>query len=263
MEEIVKLYKFNHSEQEYALPHTHGTYELSYYIAGSGTVMIGGNIFKYGEKACVVVEKNCIHDDFAETAQTVFCLRFNTEMPLVSGVVDINDGNRHIVNQIEDILLKLYENKEKKESNFDEKSYFARLIVCITRIFEDKKNMKGLYKIAVVNYVKNYLNDNIHCKINFEILSDKIGYSYDRVRKIFKEIEKVSLYKYLTNIRFAKAKKLLFESNNVSIKKIARECGFASVVRFNLFFREHMDLSPREYRKVVRSKYEYDVYKKQ
>ena len=58
-----------------------------------------------------------------------------------------------------------------------------------------------------------------------------------------------------------KAKKLLYDQNK-KIAAIAAECGFGSPIRFNLFFHEKMDMTPRQYRKIVHQSFRHDVFRK-
>lgn len=256
---FVKLYKYEHWKQDYALPHKHNSYELSVYEKGKGMTMIEKNTYEYFDHSCVIVQPGVLHDDYAIEEQVVFCLQFMTDIKLNSSVILLNKANEKIIFQIEEILRNIYQQRDDLRFGMTECQLEA-IILLLMRLL-DINNMRHVYQNAVVDYIKKYLSNYIDTKINFEILSEKIGYSYERIRKIFKEVEGVSLYQYLLNLRLSKAKKLLYDQNK-KIAAIAAECGFGSPIRFNLFFHEKMDMTPRQYRKIVHQSFRHDVFRK-
>ena len=102
----------------------------------------------------------------------------------------------------------------------------------------------------IIVYARNYIRENATRNVNFEILSESLGYSYDRLRHLFVEKYKVGMYEYLLQSRIASAKKMLADTR-LSIKEVAKRCGFNSSTRFNVMFKKYMEITPKEYRRKV------------
>ncbi len=258
---LIRFYVYRHLKRDYALPHKHSVYELSYYEKGSGRVTLGQNTFEYGEHSCVIVEPNLLHDDYALEEQTVYCVQFSSDMKLNSAVIAPNRNNEKFIRQIGEILSSVATDEVTGKPVIAEYQLDA-LLVLLMRLFDVDNSIRRVYQKTVVDYLKKYMNNYIGSKIDFEILSEKIGYSYERTRKIFKQSEGISMYQYLLNLRLAKAKNLLYDKNK-KISAIAAECGFSSPIRFDLFFREKMEFSPGEYRKIVHRTYRDDIFRKE
>ncbi len=257
---LIRFYVYRHLKRDYVLPHKHSAYELLYYEKGAGRVMLGQNTFEYGKHSCVIIEPNLLHDDYTLEEQTVYCIQFSSDMKLASAVIAPNRNNEKFIKQIGEILSSVGKDEVTGYPVVAEYQLDA-LLVLLIRLFNVDNSIRRVYQKTVVDYLKKYMNNYIGSKIDFEILSEKIGYTYERTRKIFKQSEGISMYQYLLNLRLAKAQNLLYDKNK-KISDIAAECGFSSPIRFNLFFREKMEFSPGEYRKIVHRTYRDNVARK-
>ncbi len=79
-------------------------------------------------------------------------------------------------------------------------------------------------------------------------LSQKSGLSRPTFLKWFKKISGIAYGPYLRNIRLSKAKDLLREGN-LTLERIALDCGFASASSFSIIFRRVNGTSPRKYQR--------------
>lgn len=84
-------------------------------------------------------------------------------------------------------------------------------------------------------------------------LSQSLGYSESHLRSQFKGAMGLSLGRFILELRLAKAKKLLWESD-WTVSHIAENCGYASLYAFSHAFKVHNRLSPKEYRQNVRKR---------
>ena len=82
-------------------------------------------------------------------------------------------------------------------------------------------------------------------------LSQSLGYSESYLRSHFKGAMGLPLGRFILELRLAKAKKLLLESD-WAVSRIAENCGYASLYAFSHSFKVHNRLSPRQYRQNVR-----------
>ncbi|MBF0432382.1 MAG: AraC family transcriptional regulator [Fibrobacteria bacterium] len=96
----------------------------------------------------------------------------------------------------------------------------------------------------VLNYVsKNYMN---HIEISH--LATLTGYSLSQFERRFKQTMQLTPEKFINAVRIRMACKKLVNSRE-SIKHIAYETGFCNQSYFSKQFRNHMKLSPKDYRR--------------
>ncbi len=100
----------------------------------------------------------------------------------------------------------------------------------------------------------DYINEKFAEQITLEDIAKASGYSQFYFQKKFVEIMGISPLKHLTNIRIARAKRLLIDPQK-SLIDIAYECGFPSQSYFCYLFKKNTDLTPTEYRKSTLGNY--------
>jgi AraC-like DNA-binding protein len=252
---FVKFFTWNHSKMEYAVLHKHEHFELVYYLGGKGMTTLGGEEFSFHDGAVAVIAPGVAHDDTSTTPTCVYCLAFNYFPNFFQSVlIERTDNNKDINLQILE-RLRILDGycKEGGHSDDEFEEQVDIIVLLLMKLTSLNYQKRVIYYDQIVNYVKNYLNTNCGYKINFEILSDLIGYSCDRLRKLFKAHTGKSVYQYLIDLRLAKAKELLMYTEK-DIGAIAGKCGFSGIVRFSLFFKEKMSVSPSEFRLLSRKK---------
>lgn len=105
------------------------------------------------------------------------------------------------------------------------------------------------------NIVRNcilFLEDNYQDPITLEDISSAIYFSPRHLARVFKTITHSTVLEYLTEIRIARAKQLLEESN-APLEDVAQECGISSGSYLSTLFRKHFGMSPNQYRKTLTS----------
>lgn len=93
----------------------------------------------------------------------------------------------------------------------------------------------------------DYLNTYFCLDESLEEIAKKLNVTSFYLCRLFKEQMEVTPNKYITNLRIAKAKKLL-NSTDANIVDIARECGYSDLSYFCRVFKSVTDLSPLKYR---------------
>jgi transcriptional regulator GlxA family with amidase domain len=99
-----------------------------------------------------------------------------------------------------------------------------------------------------IEVVVMLLQSNSHKQIAIEEMAKLVNLSPGRLAHLFKSEMEVSIQRYLTQVRLAKAKTHL-ESSFLSIKEIAASVGFSSVTRFVVCFKNLVGATPAQYRK--------------
>lgn len=258
----IKCFHYKHRSQDFVVPHSHDDYELICYLGGSGRFSIQGEIHNYQNNTFVLIEPNAEHDEYVLDETEVYFLRFQLEnIKLSTFFFTENNNNSALIKQIMEYIY-MFEKYETKMFKQEHPEYYLNIVVMLLLMIQkiEEKDVSG-YREQMVAYVKDYLKKNLRYKIDFNILSESIGYSSNRLRVIFKEETGKPVYQYLNDIRLGKAKDLL-KNTDKSIISIGKECGFQSKIRFALFFSEKTGLSPSKYRAVVRTENKNDIYNK-
>jgi AraC-like DNA-binding protein len=143
-------------------------------------------------------------------------------------------------------ILTLY-NSESSVKN-------AKLCSLANKIYamlcEDKNYSTSFDKQKVrsaCDYIaKNFENPNFSC----EKLAKECNVSDVHLRRLFNKVLGISPVRYLSNLRFDKARKLL-NLSELSVSQIAIECGFSDVYYFSKAYKKRYGHSPTKKDKTV------------
>ncbi|MGG3693378.1 helix-turn-helix domain-containing protein [Heyndrickxia ginsengihumi] len=96
-----------------------------------------------------------------------------------------------------------------------------------------------------IQFIESRYNQNI----TLVDIASHVQLSPYHFSRIFKKHMNESPYQYLINYRINYAKKLLYNTN-LTIKEIAFACGYNSVSHFVTTFKQHSNLSPKQFREL-------------
>ena len=147
---------------------------------------------------------------------------------LVSRIVPYKLRRRLILNVVEEILLLSLPEREKTPS---------------------EHNAHGIFRIEES---LNYIHAHYAEPVSIPDLAEHACFSVSRYSHLFRQIKGIAPGQYILQYRIGKARELLI-STNTSISEIAAQCGFDDVFYFSNLFRRLTGISPRNYRKGVRS----------
>jgi AraC-like DNA-binding protein len=142
--------------------------------------------------------------------------------------------------------IKQYCINNENEFDFTVCAAINGLILCLLdEIPRTRWNIPKLDKriIEAVTFIGNHLNERITNKT----LSDKANMVENSFARLFKENIGISVQQYIKKKRIDKAVFLLHHSD-VSIEKVANECGFSDRHHFSRAFKELMSTSPVFYK---------------
>lgn len=106
-----------------------------------------------------------------------------------------------------------------------------------------------------LNYIVDYIHDNLATHITLLELADVIKVSPFRLCKRFKEVMGVTPYRYILEQRIERAKSALTKlSDTDSITDIALSLGFCSHSHFSSTFHKSTGMSPYKYRQQIKNK---------
>ncbi len=114
------------------------------------------------------------------------------------------------------------------------------------RLMEDE-SLGGQSAVKAMEYARTYLKEHYSEQIDFASLAKSLGFSSAYLTKLFNKYEKCAPVKYLTELRIAEAKALLYNTD-LSIKEVGALVGYENQFYFSRVFRKTMSCTPSEYR---------------
>lgn len=94
--------------------------------------------------------------------------------------------------------------------------------------------------------ILNYIHNNLDTDLKIAALAEKLELSSPHFCRLFKQTTGLSPYRYILLQRIELAKQLL-ASKNLNLSDIALRCGFYDQSHFNLQFRNHTGMTPKDY----------------
>lgn len=122
------------------------------------------------------------------------------------------------------------------------KSVFARLV---NLIYESRMEQKS----SVVEQITLHIKQNYEKDLTLESISQAVGYSSYYIGRLFKEELDMSIIDYLTEVRIARAKELLEQTDDL-VAVIAEKVGYQYSHYFARIFKKQVGISPSEYRRL-------------
>ena len=134
-------------------------------------------------------------------------------------------------------------------NRFGNEEYFTALCNAYIRFIllsleYPKSDMNAIVYKMTDHIKKNYDNS----ELSITKLLRESGYAKDYVRTKFFEVVKMTPKKYLTTVRMKKAKELInLYGDDVSIARIAEQCGIVDPAVFSKNFKQFYGISPKQY----------------
>jgi len=236
----------------YVSPQMHSCYEIVFYASGSGKTLIGEDLYDYSAGDIAIIEPGTVHDELCITESEIhFCLfTYEGILHLENGVHSLCrlENGEDIIAHITDLFHRIQNEMYYKQLSYEAVLDFlmGELLVAVCRTHSRVRPTSD-----GIEYIKMYIKENYTRRLDFHILANHVGYSYDRLRHIFKDKVGISPSRYLLNVRIRRAKELLVETDQ-SIEHIAKITGFGGASRFVEVFRQEIGQTPGRYRALNR-----------
>lgn len=106
---------------------------------------------------------------------------------------------------------------------------------------------------AFLQVIRDHVDEHYQAKLTRESVADSFGITPNYLSHLFQKEIHISFNEYVNMVRLERAKHLL-HGYDLSIKEIAKRCGFTDSNYFCRLFRQKTDRSPSEYRVHYRSR---------
>lgn len=240
------LYHFVREADSFIDFHTHASYEVVYYVSGSGTTQIGKSVYEYAPGTFTIIPPHTKHNEYRRTNSEVLfaCFSYDNAMfTLNNGLYADHDR------KLEQLLRAMQDELGSKRHYYHLTLHglLCQTIAEIGRLTDNADSSAGTND--KVNYAKNYLEQYASESIDLQAIARSLGYSYDHFRHFFKRETGYSPNQFVIRKRVENAKEMLLHSGK-SMMEIAHECGFSNAPQFSMLFSKHTGVSPRAFRMV-------------
>lgn len=228
-------------QNEYIPQHFHACYEIVYYLNAIGETNVGNKNFKFVTNNFCIIPVGIQHDEHHFIEGNTIFLGIDTDKLNMEESSLFKDDSQL---SIKKIIMEIMEEISSQHENYQEviSALIDLLIIKINRL----NNASFSNKTKDVTFIKTYIDENYHFKIDFTQLALLINYSEGHLRKLFKDKYKISPRDYLINVRLEKAKNLLMSSNE-NCQSIVEICGFSDAAQFSKMFKRKYNCSPKNY----------------
>lgn len=124
------------------------------------------------------------------------------------------------------------------------------LVTLVVRAVRESGRVHSSVRMELGTRIKQYVDQHYMDSVSMSDLSEALGISQFYLSRVFKERTGYSPMQYIINRRIGRAQSLLI-STDLSVTKIAEQCGYDNPNYFNLLFKKTIGMAPGAYRKAV------------
>jgi AraC family transcriptional regulator len=121
------------------------------------------------------------------------------------------------------------------------------LLLDLGRPRTSKSSVAGLVP-HILNRVRAKIEANLDTDLSLESLAKESGYSRAHFLRMFQATAGVTPHQYVLDLRLRRAQERLLQANS-SIVDVALSCGFSSQSHMTSVFRQHLEMTPGEFRR--------------
>ncbi len=231
-------------------------YELEYHIESSGSVVTNGINIPISAGDIILRKPNQIVQGIMP--YTCYVIFFN----LLSGNTDDNTIIEELISKLpikynysrpyKQYFEEIF-NSSVSPNEYSPLLFQSNILKILYSLIDDYQNSNTTSKLMgsphyqSINKIHKYINANLSEPIHISELSKLVGISTGYLHRIFKSTLNITPSQYITELRIENAKKLLLNLKK-SISDISVLCGFQSFAYFSHVFKNHVGVTPREFR---------------
>ncbi len=242
-------------ESEYGVfLHTHKDfYQLQYMLEGEAILRVEENevINEYiiDKNHLAIIKPGALHgmkkDELEKCTLPYVDMKFSVSDSLLIAQLNRLPSTLKIDKSISDIILRI---TKVKNNNILSDAISTALIYELINL-EPEKCQPHTFGVSNASYkAYNFINENCKKNISLDDVCSAVSYNKTYLSAIFKKDFNVTVNDYIAMKRMEEAKKLLVYSE-YGISGVAHELNFASVAHFSRIFKEHVGITPSDYRK--------------
>ena len=146
-----------------------------------------------------------------------------------------------------EFLLEITENEQKGSLPASGTVIYSALSMILALVFR-KMSEKTNSRLAVNEYLLEYISRNCHESLSVKEIAEMCGYTPEHFSRMFRAYAKKSPKEYILEARLKRAEFLL-RSSDKSVEMIIDESGFSNRTEFFKRFFERNAVTPLQYRR--------------
>ena len=151
--------------------------------------------------------------------------------------------------RLERLIAEMLEEQKGKHAGF-ETILKAQTNILLTIVFRAMAGRTGEQETLGPEFLEN-LRQRCSEKLTLQELARSCFYNPSYFSRRFKECYGITVTEFIAKSRLEKAKRLLLETA-MPVEDVACECGFGSKNAFYKLFKEHLGMTPKEFRQQVK-----------
>ncbi len=229
-------------ESDAASDHTHRALELVFFLAGTGTTMIGDQTYEVQSNCFCVIPAHVVHNQISKSTITSICICLSDSGLEPSQGLWVDSSG-----EIRNCLQRLMEELTIQESGYSmiTEGYLQATVGLVKRAI--KKNIPQDRRQALVSQAVHIIEEK-EGNLSIDEVAGQLFVSKDYLRHLFTQYVGQSPLRTIVSVRVDHAKKLLMNPE-LSIANIAEQCGFEDPYYFSRLFKSYTGKSPSAFRK--------------
>lgn len=259
------------------LLHAHNGYEFYFVLQGTGSYIVGDQLYPLHAGTLTVIQPNVIHRPFhvldtdfhryvlsidESYMEGLHALCRTTDLSISRFLKAIHPESSHHfltvqqLDQLQMLLAQLEQTLKNKEPHFE-----LNVLKCMSEFF---LLLFGLHNEAansdsprsedeqLISNVLSYLIAHYQEDLHVDDLLELFPVSRSRLFNLFKETTGSTMKQFLSDYRLNKAKRLLGETD-LPVTEVAAATGFGDISHFFSVFKKGTARTPKQYRKEAMS----------
>lgn len=257
--------------------HWHKEVEFTYVYQGKMRYQVNDKIYELKKGQCLFINANTFHrgEHINKEECKYFAMTFNIHflaneeeliykkyvLPVIysknlSSFVCLpeNKLEKKIIKQVK-YIDKCY----RKQNLFYEleiKEHLLKLWQILWEVFESEIEIdidRNYYKQLIkIKQITQFIHKHYAEKITLQNIADNLHISISDCSHSFKKFMKESIFEYILHYRIQQSLYLL-QDKELSILQISLKVGFSSTSYYSKLFKKYMKMTPKEYRKLLKS----------
>lgn len=270
---LLKLFHSTvNSGQRAYIQHHHTEFEISVFISGSGTYTVGNKVYDFRKGDVFMFssdEVHCITNIEADEPMDLMNIHFEPRFIWSAGngskflkiFLERNDNYENRLDRenpatakIRELILDMQKEFELKEPEYEFmiKADLLKILVTAMRSYDYIESNTSSFtarqqSLYSLEKAMNYIDKNLTESISLDALAKNANMSRTYFCTIFKKLNGISPWDYITIKRVEKATELLV-STNITMLELALKCGFNNTANFNRSFKKVTGKVPGDYR---------------
>ena len=239
--------------------HSHRAYEMFILESGATTMLIGDRLFPLSQGDILLVAPETIHANKGGVEHYRYAVHFTMDYlkkyfdeTVCREITDIIKNNRLTMRT--DAYKRILEILGNMQTEFGSKHSYIHLAEILTIISNPANRTTPHQRTEnkTVQNIMNYINSDYPSITSLDDIASHAHISKEYLCQLFKKETGITVSHYLNGVRIQNACEILKKGKS-NVIETAMLCGYNSSMYFCKIFKSIVNMTPKEYRKSVRS----------